>query len=509
MPPKAINTPITYSKILSGTPKRAPTGSTLPTITRPKHLLGVLIPTTKPPLNADYGDMPPVPCVDAPPLSADRRAEFDTTDVPDYTGFSNTELKDFMKERGIGLRGCPKRMHWVKALEGPAREKREEYQAWKIEAARQIEWQRKNPDKVLLSRMTPKQREERKEPDWATKMAKTGPESYLRHEYMDDRVEYRAFAAMVKQRQSLMFRSDFKEEPGRTSFLDLPPEIRNTIYRYALFGCYTLQWKINVKTEEGRLLPWHRELGIVGLQEELTIAALDTLSAMSKQASIQRITEAWGAILEIIGPEGCANISTLIRPHDSFPAPSPKQHTVFQGLLRSLVPCQRLKVLVLDVHVSNIFRGDVEELKAFFLHGKALDSPGLHHVAGVLAFLPSLIKVDFNMRSRSARYEELDDDTECFLQFAFSGLREMMLFLEIKEELQANYVRGGDGELRKFCGKTWVSMNYDQYVRFDEEDETLDYGKWINWYTEMHPVAEYEEGVVVLRLDDAVGDLDS
>jgi hypothetical protein len=44
-----------------------------------------------------------------------------------------------------------------------------------------------------------------------------------------------AIRYLLRQRQPLMFRSTYQKESGRLSFLNLPAEIRNDIYKKVLF----------------------------------------------------------------------------------------------------------------------------------------------------------------------------------------------------------------------------------------------------------------------------------
>ena len=159
----------------------------------------------------------------------------------------------------------------------------------------------------------------------------------------------------------------------------------------------------------------------------------------------------------------------------------------------------------LGVYVANIFREDVDALKLHFLAGQPLISPGLENLANTINSLPLLTNVHLRFISSHVLRRELDLDIERFLYFAFSGMRVMMLWMEIMERLQANYARGKE-ETRKFNGKTFVWMDHPRWATFDEGNDTMDYETWVQWHNAKYPGGLDEEGVAAIPLDEEVAE---
>jgi hypothetical protein len=113
---------------------------------------------------------------------------------------------DAMRSRGLELRGRRKTAHYVRALEASDTADLQRYQVWK---------DREEFDKKLDYTMElPIAQDHNVARDWDTP----------------------GFRALLAQRQDRMFASTYKEDPARKTFLDLPGEIRNKIYYFALFS---------------------------------------------------------------------------------------------------------------------------------------------------------------------------------------------------------------------------------------------------------------------------------
>lgn len=80
-------------------------------MSQPKRLLGVFIPAKRAlPANAQPNERA-VPIVLPPPLTKERRAELDYSELESYNALTNDELKAPMWGQGIRLRGGLKREH--------------------------------------------------------------------------------------------------------------------------------------------------------------------------------------------------------------------------------------------------------------------------------------------------------------------------------------------------------------------------------------------------------------
>jgi hypothetical protein len=301
-----------------------------------------------------------------------------------------------------------------------------------------------------------------------------------------------------------MFKRDFKEVPGRRSFLDLPDlpvDLRNNIYELVLFGPGVRLDKLAMYEPKDCLLPWHREHGVVRVEDDIAIASLNLLGAVNKQIRMEARCLFWNKFhwqlhsdrpqhealqrfLEVIGTEGKVSITESSPCSVTGSDSSPAGHTSFQKLLSALLPCKNLVTINLGVSVSNIFRSDVNALEAFLLRRQAMVSPGLEHFVNTITLLTNLTHLHLRMDTKYRIYAELEHNTERFLHFSFSGIRENMLVLEVKERFRAWHTRGDDGEKRKFNDRTWVSIAYRGY---DEGDELMDYATWVAQYNKMYP----------------------
>jgi hypothetical protein len=195
-----------------------------------------------------------------------------------------------------------------------------------------------------------------------------------------------AIRHLLRQRQALMFMSTYQEEQDRFSFLDLPPELRNDIYKKALFCPGPPEtWKLMLVGEQSRCQPLSRS---DPFHEDLTISKLAMLSAVSKQirdeaqplfwstqkvefiSATMRQHIALGHFLTNISPVARASIKELN--HGSIARPNyhsirPEGCIAFQNLLASLALCTNLRKLRFDVYIPNIFINDRDVLVSHFL----------------------------------------------------------------------------------------------------------------------------------------------
>ena len=420
-----------------------------------------------------------------PPFAKDRCDQLRSNPLPDYGTKTDSELKAEMRDRGLELRGRRKTAHWVKALQASDQHDLKLYKDWK---------DRDDFDKNLDYR-------------WELPLTQD-------HAPNMRRVELRP---LLDARQDRMFASKYKEDTSRKNFLDLPGEIRNIIYKMALFNLYNFPiGKFSIVATKRQLLMWHRALNGWQYHDELTVATLNLLGAVSKQIRKESRALYWAklklnltdadapqhdamqAFLTMLGPEARASIPKLRCP--GHPDPSPTGCASFSNLLPTLALCLSLRELDLKVYVANIFREDVDALRIHFLAGQPLVSPGLEKLTSTIMSLPLLTNVHLKFASSHVLCRELDPDIERFLYFAFSGMREMMLWMEIRERLQANYARSKE-ETRKFNSKTFIWIDHPHWAMFDEGNDTMDYEAWVKWHNTKYPGGLDEEGVASIPLD--------
>jgi hypothetical protein len=164
-----------------------------------------------------------------PPFNQDRCDELDSANLPNYKARSDLELKDAMRSRGIELLGRRKKAHYVRALEASDNEDLQRYQVWKDCG-----------DFVKTLNST-----------WELPIAQD-------YDVVQD-WDIPALRALLNTRPDRMFASSYQEDPTRKTFLDLPGEIRNTIYNFTLSAHRGTFGKIHLLVAKRQFLMWHRE----------------------------------------------------------------------------------------------------------------------------------------------------------------------------------------------------------------------------------------------------------
>jgi hypothetical protein len=167
------------------------------------------------------------------------------------------------------------------------------------------------------------------------------------------------------------------------------------------------------------------------------------------------------------------------------PDPGLAGYASSQLLIPTLSLCVKLRSLNLNIAVSNVFRGDIEALKVYFLSGtdQPLISAGLEKFASTLSGMPRVEYVHLGLQRSSRLCSELDIATERFLCFAFSGVRAMRLWTEMKERHLAN--KSADhGNAHRLGGRVLVRMGHCPYLGFDGGEEMTDYVDWVRWQCE-------------------------
>ena len=189
----------------------------------------------------------------SPPFSKDRCDQIESGKLTDYGTNTDVQLKEEMRRRGLELRGRRKTVHYIKATQASDERDFERYQERK---------DRNDFDKKLTYK-------------WEIPLHQDPWEEYERHA---------EFQSLLDARPDRMFASNYKEDTSRKTFLDLPREIRNMIYEWALFdpGNCSIR-KLNFLRDKRQLLMWSREFHKWDYHDELTIATLRLLGATNKQ----------------------------------------------------------------------------------------------------------------------------------------------------------------------------------------------------------------------------------
>ncbi|KAF2626026.1 hypothetical protein BU25DRAFT_107441 [Macroventuria anomochaeta] len=133
----------------------------------------------------------------------------------------------------------------------------------------------------------------------------------------------------------------------------------------------------------------------------------------------------------------------------------------FRSFLSSLVPCSKLRYFNIDLVVCHVFGPDLDALKDLFLYDQ---EPRFHGL------------------EKTANIDEAPTDNNAFLQFAFSGMRQIAPWVMIEERLEANNVYGiRKGADKRKLGKLFVNIEYPPLPRQSAGDKIMDFETWKLW----------------------------
>ncbi|CAO2657777.1 Nn.00g039030.m01.CDS01 [Neocucurbitaria sp. VM-36] len=505
-----------------------------------RRLLGVFVPSTPkqpaptptptPAPNTSNSSAPPPLVVPPPPLTAERRAQLDANDLPDYDAMTDDELIALMRERNVGLRGRPKRVHKVNALRGLDERDRGVWGEWR-EGVERVEREKregegdKEGEKVeemekekgeKVEEMEKKKEgdmvdgEEEGEEESTIGSYEPGECHHMAELRREKLVRRRLKELAERQHQSLMFASAYRADPACKSFLDLPAEVRNMIYDLALFDPELDLTTIKASYDDDtvRLRPEFNP----GREYDgaVMISVLNMLGAMNRQ--IRREVRGWfykqitlriqgslkedenthnllQRVLEKIGKEGRAYLPYLYSPIIFFWRMDFQQvgYDSFHSLLGTMALCQSLQRVDLCLSISHLLYTDIEQLQDYFFFQATLESPGLERLVAVLSSMSNLQNVYLITRPFSSRGSAKESTEEnLFRRFAFTGMREVMLWLEVSERLQANNVNYASwssepSDTRKFNDKTFVWIKHPNLIVTSEDDEITDFPTWLDW----------------------------
>jgi hypothetical protein len=275
-------------------------------------------------------------------------------------------------------------------------------------------------------------------------------------------------------------------------FFELPGEIRNIIYGFALFDLGEVNWIFDVwrNNEDRDYDCWW--------QSNVPTTAL-LLGAVNKQMRQESRAILWTKIILMrLGEEAyhhdylrtfftMAEGTEIPAPQVQAlhnPSPSLSGYAGFQKILSALDSCRGLKELDFELPVSYIFRNDGDALRAYFT-GKPLVSAGLENFATIIESLPLLKDLYLDLNDYSLDDKSCNPDQR-FFEFAFTGMRGFKLFKAVKERLQASQIWSNSGVVNKvprvgFTGKTYVSILYKYLNPMFSGDKIMDYDTWLEW----------------------------
>lgn len=165
-------------------------------------------------------------------------------------------------------------------------------------------------------------------------------------------------------------------------------------------------------------------------------------------------------------------------------------------MLDSIAICHSIRYFSLELAVAHLFTPDIEHLKAHFLHGWPLISTSLDIFSDTLTSMQSLRRVHIRMRPMPTYYgpQPTDTEDETFLHFAFSGIRESMIWAAFDERMQGNDIfNTSNSEERKLSGiSVWTNFYPARDLR-EGGHENLKYAAWLEWCKENRKENRVEE----------------
>ncbi|KAF2023790.1 hypothetical protein EK21DRAFT_94621 [Setomelanomma holmii] len=286
------------------------------------------------------------------------------------------------------------------------------------------------------------------------------------------REERRALFLLQRQalfaRRSLMLTSTYQANPKCFWFLALPSEIRNTIYKIAIFedpegeyvsaGDWTLTWdRIRCRLYPLRSPEYLKYSDLNELRQDLTISMVNMLAALNKQTRAE------------VRTLFCSSVQvTLTLPNGPYRGLSRHpwshgQRRYIDTLVQVLPEWKSLRDLELCTSVDTLFGpNDHAALQIFFLPAKQLDNPSLNNLVSALQQLPSLESLKIHMEINGSTTSKTDGNLPDFYRFAFTGMREGLLRCEIARKLGSLEAKVKDTQGRDYIEgyKEWLVERY-------------------------------------------------
>jgi hypothetical protein len=125
-------------------------------------------------------------------------------------------------------------------------------------------------------------------------------------------------------------------------------------------------------------------------------------------------------------------------------------HATFTCTMTHISECVTLTTLVIAINEHNVFWNDQVELEAFFLQGPTLDSKRIMALQNVLHALPMLRNADIDVSGIPEKHRDhiRREDVVPFLEYAFTGIRCIKLWLTAKLIMQGNILQSLHGFVR-------------------------------------------------------------
>lgn len=300
-----------------------------------------------------------------------------------------------------------------------------------------------------------------------------------------------------------LFQRDFKADATRKSFQDLPGELRDICYRYVFQDVTNngRHWDIRYRPVLDRFEAFrHRDFSRFTFRL-LKLSTLNKPTRREVRAIFWSLLNfelrpkvdtrgRWSifaptyiAVLERflrgLGDEGRLGVrmlgmnesscydSCLLVPQDF----TPNGYSAFMRVCNMLSGCSSLTKIKFSLPEQYLFHGEQAALEDILLHGKALNSQGVHNFQKILQSLPRLRSprinaLTINIDERHIKSKEVTP----FLRYAFTGRRRYFLLAMIKIVLEQTQLQVDGGQVTveipgNICSGHRAILNYEEWLR--------------------------------------------
>lgn len=284
-------------------------------------------------------------------------------------------------------------------------------------------------------------------------------------------------------------------KPARMSFFDFPSEVRNAIYHEILFHGDT-RWRVVCGNKDFTLSSFRHAPNV---KVKSLLSNLNILSTINRQLWEEARSYFWRHVkVHVYGEDNYTPIYQFltrlrrgvggknrdlrdlsINVGAQYPRLQSPEYNNFRHALHALrtTPLPSLQRLTLSLDIRLIYYDDHGALEEYFVHGQPLQSRSLKKLARVLRSIPRLrsVTMDFGNVGKLARPPS-EYANNAFQLFAYTGMRERKLHIELDEYFNANSPRQTES-IKKF-GDITVFTVRNALPLSDEDDRSLDFEWW-------------------------------
>ena len=317
--------------------------------------------------------------------------------------------------------------------------------------------------------------------------------------------------ASWKARVTEMWAStSYQYDSSRLSFLDLPRELRDMVYKEAVFcdpegirdtDIWTAHYNPgfqdggitwSARSDDVRKKRTRSTTGMLGaMNKKIRHEVYETLVEHRRQKIVGLMigresnehwranlsySRTWYQALELLAPVGRRNLRYMFIRHRDHLDLSLGGNVSVRSLGRHLAECQNLTIIHIELYIGSIFAGSRRDIEAYF-RGEGLSGAALDAFGGILKSLPNLEKAQIEpakIRTNSALGYSIDvaacSHEDPYLTYAFTGIRAVMIWIEFQR-----YMEGLNVDRRW----TQLSIKLPRWRWADEHAALTNFETWL------------------------------